>query len=190
MFSALGRYRHGKIIVVIIYRDQNILPIPLPGKRILPVCQQKFLIRSIRKCLHRLPDPSKRSDFSRDRVCSYRIPVIIEIQLWPKRCVTSPFLASLDAKLRAIIDRRHSRKGIEQDMYREHMCLIVQLCVNPLHIMIVHKIVEAESVRPVAAHFVQPSYRVRNLKIIVLIVSGIERLVQTVIRNSVEHLRI
>ena len=75
-------------------------------------------------------------------------------------------------------------------MYREHMCLIVQLCVNPLHIMIVHKIVEAESVRPVAAHFVQPSYRVRNLKIIVLIVSGIECLVQTVIRDSVEHLRI
>ena len=50
------------------------------------------------------------------------------------------------------------------------MGLVCKLGVNPLHVMVVHKIIQLQSVRTIASHLVETSYSVGNLKIIMVIV--------------------
>ncbi len=71
-------------------------------------------------------------------------------------------------------------------MHRSEMRLIVELGVNALDIMVVHKVVELEAVRIVAAHLVQTLYSVRDLKEVVVVVAGIQCLVQLVIGDRVQ----
>ena len=51
------------------------------------------------------------------------------------------------------------------------MSLVVQLGIDALHIMIVHKIVKFQTVRTVASHLIEPLHGVGDLKVVVVIVS-------------------
>ncbi len=71
-------------------------------------------------------------------------------------------------------------------MNRGKVLLFIQFGIDPLHIMVVRKIVEPESVDAVAAHFIEPLYRMCNFKIIVVVVPGVKRFVQGVIGDAVQ----
>ena len=51
--------------------------------------------------------------------------------------------------------------------------------------MVVYEIVELEAVGVVAAHLVQALYRVCDLKEVVVVVAGVERLMQLVVGDGV-----
>ena len=66
------------------------------------------------------------------------------------------------------------------------MSLVGQFGVDPLHIMVVHKIIELQPVGTVASHLIEPSHGVGDLEIVVVIVARIERLVKMVIGDRVK----
>ena len=54
-------------------------------------------------------------------------------------------------------------------MYRCKMCLILKFGMDPLHIMVVHKIIKIQ-----ISHILKIFYCVGNLKIVVIIVSAVK----------------
>ena len=71
-------------------------------------------------------------------------------------------------------------------MYWCKVCFVRQLCVDTFHIVIVDKIVEFQAIGTVAAHFIQAFYRVGDLEIVVVIVPGVESLVQRIVCHCMQ----
>lgn len=59
-------------------------------------------------------------------------------------------------------------------MYREELCLILQFCIDPFHIVVVHKIIELQSIWLVASHLIEAADRMCNFKIVVIVVPGVQ----------------
>ena len=70
-------------------------------------------------------------------------------------------------------------------MYRQEMALVIELCHDPLNIVIVGKAVEIDTVPETHLHLTP--YRVSYLKVIMIIVSAVERFVQRVIGNRMQR---
>ena len=70
------------------------------------------------------------------------------------------------------------------------MRLILQLGIYAFHVMIVGKTVEFHPAGMIQSHVVDAFHRVCDLEIIVVIVTGVESLVQIIIRNRVQRLTI
>ena len=70
------------------------------------------------------------------------------------------------------------------------MSLVIQLCIDTLYIMVVHEIVQLQTVGTVSAHLVETLYGVCDLKIVVVIVTGIERLVQIVVCHGMKRISV
>ena len=114
------------------------------------------------------------------------ICIVCKIQCRTDGIVGIPLLLSLNAELRAVVNRRHSRQGIEQHMNRCKVCLILKLCIDTLHIMIVHEIIKLQSLRTIASHLIETFYRMGNLKIVVIIMAGIQRLVELIVGDGMQ----
>ena len=114
------------------------------------------------------------------------ICIVCKMQCRTDGIIGIPFLLSLNAELRAVVDRRHSRQGIEQYMNRRKMRLVLQLCIDTLHIMIIHEIIKFQSLRTVASHLIETFYRMGNLKIVVVIVTRIQCLVELIVGDGME----
>ena len=56
-------------------------------------------------------------------------------------------------------------------MYRQIVIFITKLCIDPLHIMIVHKTVQTHAAAQSHVHL--PLHGMRNLEIVVIIVSAV-----------------
>ena len=67
------------------------------------------------------------------------------------------------------------------------MLLHIDLTVNAVHIVIVNKGIQLHPPVDTAVLLKFPSYGMGDLKVIVVIVSGIDALVKFIIRNTVQH---
>ena len=66
------------------------------------------------------------------------------------------------------------------------MRLVAQLGIDTFYIVVVHKIIQLQSFWPVAAHFIEAFYGMSDLKVVVIIVSGIQCLVQMIVGNGMK----
>ncbi len=133
---------HNKIAVIIVYRDNDALSVILPGKRVLAVGEQKFIITTIGKCFHLLPYFSERRNQTGKRILFCRIRIIRKPEGRAQRVIGKTLFPSLQPELGSIVNRRHSRKRVKQNVNRCKVRLIRELCVYPLNVMIIHKIVK------------------------------------------------
>ena len=69
-------------------------------------------------------------------------------------------------------------------MHRQPVPLVIQLGVDALHVVVVHKAVERPAVDAVLHEAVQG---MRDLEIVVVVVAAVERLVQGIVRHRVQH---
>ena len=121
---------------------------------------------------------------SGNRIGLHHVLKIGQFQARTKIPVRALFFLTLERKFRSIIYRRNAIDRVQQDRDQFQMLLYVHLGRDPLHIMVVHKRVQAAA----AADVIDPADRMRDLKIIVIIVSGIQALVQLIIGHRMQGL--
>ena len=66
------------------------------------------------------------------------------------------------------------------------MRFVVQLCVDALHIMVVHKVVKPETVGIVPSQIIKTLYCVCNFKVVVIVMTGIERFVEMIVCHGMQ----
>ena len=66
------------------------------------------------------------------------------------------------------------------------MCFIIQLGVDTFYVMVVHKIIQLQSIRTVTTHFIETFYGMRNFKVIVIVMSGIQGLMQMIVGDGMQ----
>ena len=66
------------------------------------------------------------------------------------------------------------------------MCFLVELGVDSFHVMIVHKVIQLQTVRAVSTQAIKTLYRMCDFKVIMIIVPGIQSLMKLIIGDRVE----
>ena len=64
------------------------------------------------------------------------------------------------------------------------MSFICKFCIDPLHIMIIDKVVKFQTLWSIAPHLIEAFYRMGNLKEVVIVVAGVQRLVKMIIGDG------
>ena len=167
------------ITAVVVHRHKHVSP----AEGILLCGQHQLLIVPPGQCLFLPVDLSQRTDNLQAWVLT--AAQFIQIQPRPDLIVGSaPGLSSLDAEFRSVIHRRDPRQAEKQDVHRQPVPLVVQLGMDALHVVVVHKAVERPAVDTVLHEAVD---RMGNFEIVVVVVAAVERLVQGIIRHRVQH---
>ena len=182
-----GRQGHHIIAVVVVHRHHNGLPVVISGESILTIGQHQLLIVSVRDSLYLPAHFTQRSDQNGAGILLQRFSEIRQRKSGSQRIIGITFLFAFNTKFRAIVDRGNARKCVQQHMNRSEMSLIVQLRVNSFYIVIVHEIIQLQSLRPISAHAVQAFHRVGYLEVIMVIVSGVQSLVQIIISDGMQR---
>ena len=133
------------------------------------------------------PQPPQGGDQPRPGVPQGRVGVVRQVDGRPQLVVGAPLLPPLHAELRPVVDRRNPRQGVQQHVHRQQICGVAQLAGDAVHVVVVGEAVQLCPAGPVEAHVPQPLHRVGDLKIIAVVVAGIQRLVQRVVGDGVEH---
>ena len=121
--------------------------------------------------------PSQLPAEFRDLIGLHGIAKIRQMQAGPQTPVRSLLLSSLHAELGPVIDGRNPRNRVQKQRHVKEMLFIVQLGGDPLHIVIVHEGVEADA----PADVIETLDGMGDLKVVVIVVAGVEPLVQLVV---------
>ena len=127
--------------------------------------------------------PSKRPDDAEAGVILRS--EISERKSRPQRSVRPVLLSALQPELRSVIDRWYAGQGIKEHMHGQVMPFIVKLGHDALDIMVVDEIIKAHAVSE--AHVPLAAYGMRDLKIVVIVVSAVQSLVKSVVRDGMQH---
>ena len=185
-FAAVYRNVEVCRTVIIIDCHSCCAPIPASGKCILAVSQNTLLVVTIGECRNGCADFSKCCNESSTGIGGECIFIVIQVQLWAKRIIRTIFFFPFYAEFGTIIERWNTRKCIQQHMNRSKMCLLIQLCINTFYVMIVYKVIKFQTLRTVAAHFIETLYGMSYFKIIVVVMTGIQSFVQMIVGNRVK----
>ena len=128
-------------------------------------------------------DPAQHGDKAGAGIVFIIAGVFLQIYKGTEGIVRIPLLAPLDPELASVIYGRDPGQRIQKYMDRHVMSLVHQFGADAFHIMVVHEIVKPDIARN---HAYGTLHRMRDLKIVVIVVSAVQAFVQRVIRDAVE----
>ena len=128
-------------IVIVVHCNEGRPSVQVSGKGILAVCQKQLPVSTVGEFWRILTCFAQCCDQLCKGICLACICIVFIFQSGTQGCVRKLFFPSLNSKLRTVVDGGHAGQCIEQHMNRCKMSLVVQFCVDTLHVVIVYEIV-------------------------------------------------
>ena len=171
---------------VVVHRHDDPFLIQQPGKGILAVGEQQLLVPAMDQGGLLPADASQCSDpVQKSRVVG-GLQRPGKVHRRAEGIVVAPLLPARYPPLGAVVDGGDARKGEEQGMDRVDVPRLLQLGGDAVHVVVIYKGVEPHPPVDAAVLVEFPADGVGDLEVVVVVVAGVQPLVQFVVGDAVQ----